>query len=72
MMPPSTGPATPAMTQDGAHIGLVAAALARRDHVGDHRLRKRHDAAAADALQRASGDQPRHVGRQRRQPPSPR
>ena len=40
MMPPSAGPATPATIQDGAHIGLVAAALARRDHVGDGGLRR--------------------------------
>ena len=48
-----------------AHVGLVAAALARRDHVGDHRLAERQDAAAADALQAAAEDEQGHVGRGR-------
>ncbi len=48
-----------------AEIGLVLAALARADHVGDHGLHDRHDAAAAEPLQAAREDQHRHVRRQR-------
>ena len=50
-----------------AEIGLILAALARRHHVGNHRLHDRQDAAAAEPLQAARQDQHRHVGRQRAQ-----
>ena len=48
-----------------ADIALVAAALARRDDVGDDGLRQRHQAAAAEALQRAAEHQGGHRRRQR-------
>ena len=48
-----------------AHVGLVAAPLARRDHIGDSRLGQRHDPAAPDSLQCTASDQYRHVGRRR-------
>jgi hypothetical protein len=50
-----------------AHVGLVLAALARRDDVRDRGLRQRKNPAAAQSLQRAAGDQRRHVGRERAQ-----
>ena len=55
--PPSTGPSTRGRAEDGAEVALVAAALARRDDVADHRERQRHQAAAAEALDGAEGDQ---------------
>ena len=36
--------------EDGGDIGLVAAALARRDDVGDGRMRHRDEPAAAEPL----------------------
>src|SRR5262249_42551421 len=45
-----------------AHVSLVSAALARRDHVGDGGLRERHDAAAPDTLQRSTCNEDGHVG----------
>ena len=51
-----------------AQIALVAAALARRDHVGDDRLRHADEAAAAQPLQGACGDELRHVLRRGAQP----
>ena len=50
---------------DTTEIGLVLTALAGADHVRDHRLDHRHDAAAAEPLQAAGEDQDRHVRRQR-------
>ena len=50
---------------DAAHIGLVAAALARRDRVAENGLRQRENAAAADPLQAAGEDERDHVGRDR-------
>ena len=50
---------------DAAHIGLVAAALARSGGVAENGLRERENAAAADPLQAASQDQQDHVGRRR-------
>ena len=44
-----------------AEEALVLAALARRDDVADHGERGDDQAAAAEALQRAEGDQLRHV-----------
>ena len=52
---------------DAAEIGLVLAALTRADHVGDHGLHHRHDAAAAEPLQAAGEDQHRQARRQRAQ-----
>ena len=43
-----------------ADEALVLAALARREEVGDRRLRERQQAAGADALQRAAGDELAH------------
>ena len=43
-----------------ADVALVAAALARREEVGDRRLAERDQPARADALQRAERDQLRH------------
>ena len=43
--------------EDGAEVALVAAALARRDDVADGGERERHQAAAAEALDGAEGDQ---------------
>jgi hypothetical protein len=48
-------------TEDGTEISLVATALAGRYHVADDREREREQAAAADALQPAEGDQLEHV-----------
>ena len=48
-----------------ADIALVAAALARRDDVGDDGLRQRHQPAAAQPLQRAPEHQRGHARRQR-------
>ena len=50
-----------------AEIGLILAAFARADHVGNHGLHDRHDAAAAEPLQAARQNQHRHVWRQRAQ-----
>ena len=47
----------------GTRVGLIGAALTRRHRVGNDRLRKRHDAAAADTLQAAAEDQHEHAGR---------
>jgi hypothetical protein len=47
--------------EDGAEVALVAAALARGDDVADHRDGRHHQTAASEALQRAEGDQLRHV-----------
>ena len=55
--------AEPGGHPDASHVGLVAAALARRDRVGEDGLRQGKDAAAADPLQAASQDQQDHVGR---------
>ena len=52
--------------EHGAEVALVAAALARRDHVADDREDQRDQATAADALQPAEGDQLVHVLRRRR------
>ena len=46
--------------EHGADQAHVAAALPRRDDVGDDRLRADHQAAGADALQGAEGDQLGH------------
>ena len=43
--------------EDAAEDALVAAALARREEVADHRHRGHHQAAATQALQGAEGDQ---------------
>ena len=60
-------PADPGRHPYAAEIGLVLAALARRDDVGNHRLHDRQDAAAAEPLQAARDNQHRHVRRQRAQ-----
>ena len=60
-------PADAGRNPHAAEIGLVLAPLARRHHVGNHRLHDRHDAAAAEPLQAPREDQHRHVGRQRAQ-----
>ena len=46
--------------EDGADQAHVAAALARRDDVGDDRLRADHESAGADSLQRPEADQLPH------------
>ena len=61
------GSADPGSHPDAAKIGLVLATLARADHVGNHGLHDRHDAAAAEPLQAARENQNRHVRRQRTQ-----
>ena len=48
-------------SEDGAHQAGVAPALARRDDIADHRLRRHHQRAAAQALQTAKRDQLGHV-----------
>ncbi len=53
--------------EDGADQAHVAAALARRDDVGDDRLRADHEAAGADPLQRAKADQLVHRLRETRE-----
>ncbi len=50
---------------DSAEIGLVLAAFAGRDHVGNHGLHHRHDAATAKSLQAARENQDHYVRRQR-------
>src|SRR5215471_7401986 len=45
-------------------IALIAAALARRDRFADERLRQRHEAAAAEALDRAKDRQHQDARRQ--------
>ena len=50
--------------EHGAHVALVAAALAGRDDVADDRHRERHQAAGADALQAAERDQLDHALRE--------
>ena len=47
--------------EDGAEEALVAAAVARRDDVPDDGHRHDQEPAAAESLQRAEGDQLRHV-----------
>jgi hypothetical protein len=47
--------------EDGAEETLVLAAVARRDDVADHGHRRDDQAAAADALERAEGDQLEHA-----------
>ena len=56
-------PRNPGDDPGRAHIGLVAAALTRGNHVGDGGLRERHDSAASDSLQRSAGNQHRHIRR---------
>ncbi len=53
--------------EHGADQAHVAAALARRHDLGDDRLRADHQAAGAEALQRAEGDQLAHRLAQARQ-----
>ena len=48
-------------------IALIAPALARWNRLSDQRLRQRHQAAAAEALQHARGRQESDAGRQRAQ-----
>src|SRR6266540_310593 len=43
--------------EDHLDVALVTAALARRDDVRDDRHRERHQAAGAQPLKRAEGDQ---------------
>lgn len=47
--------------EDGAEEALVLAALAGRHEVADDRHGQHHEAAAADALDRAEADELRHV-----------
>ena len=47
--------------EDAAEVPLIAAPIPRRDDVADHRRRGHHQPAAAETLQRAEGDQRRHV-----------
>src|SRR5262249_50624340 len=47
--------------EDGAEEALVPASLARRDDVADHGDRRHEQAAAAQPLERAEGDQLGHV-----------
>src|SRR5207249_2821546 len=49
--------------EHGAEEALVAAALARRYDVADDRLHQHDQAAGAEALNRAEGDQLRHTVR---------
>ena len=53
--------------EDGADQAHVATALARRDDVGDDRLRADHEAAGPDPLQRAEADQLGHRLREPRE-----
>ena len=53
--------------EHGADQAHVAAAVARRDDLGDDRLRADHQPARAEALQRAEGDQLAHRLAQARQ-----
>ena len=48
-----------------ADVALITSAFARRDDVGDDGLRQRHQAAAAETLERAAQHQRRHARRQR-------
>ena len=50
--------------EDAAEVALVLAALARRDDVADDGERRHHQAAGAEALQRAERDQLAHVLRE--------
>ena len=50
---------------DRAHVRLPAPAGARRDHVGEDRLRDRQDTATAEPLEAAPQDHRQHVGRER-------
>ena len=59
--PPISGPLTVASANDGADVAGVAAALARRDHRGDHDLDQRGQAADAEALDDAGADQHLHA-----------
>ena len=59
--PAEQGPDHRRDAEDGAHQAGVAPALARRDDIADHRLRRHHQRAAAQALQTAKHDQLRHV-----------
>ena len=51
--------------EDRGEIGLIAAALARGDEIGDDRLRQRQEPAAAEPLQGAGNGERRHARRER-------
>ena len=54
-------PGDAADPEDRAEDALIAAAVARRDDVADDRLREDDEPAAAEALQRAEGDELAHA-----------
>jgi hypothetical protein len=61
--PPSSGPGHARHPEDSAERALVLAAFPRGHDVADDRLGQHHQAAAADALHGAEGDEHAHVPR---------
>jgi hypothetical protein len=61
--PPSSGP-TIGKRKHAAEQPLMAAALAGRNEIADHRLRNYNEPAPADPLQTAEQDELQHVLRQ--------
>ena len=69
--PPSSGPATLASAEHGAEVALVAAALAGRTTSAMIAWRQHDQAAGAQALDGAEGDELGHVVREAGTGPSP-